>query len=288
MTIAPPTRESPQEVATGGPEVLIKEARRRGRRHRFTVVLLVLGVIAAIAVASLAFGLSGSPAKTPTHPKATVPPPVVITNAPRCTTSELVVGFEGMLAGAGSWNELFGVRNTSSRACSIAGFPSVRLLSSTGGIVPIPINYAKGGCTRLRLRDGRTDLNCGVGGLKYHGAFPRAILAAHTGVASFFIEGRDNSTWGPGQTHPTVCRTAPRIRVALSRSPRWHNVTGMAPSHEVFACGAVAVLPLVPGRSGYFPAVPLSYTLGVSQPLTTTSTTVVGTQPPLTTSTTIP
>jgi len=85
---------------------------------------------------------------------------------------------------------------------------------------------------------------------------------------------------------PNVCRTAPRVQVALAQSPRWHDVSGLAPSHEIFGCGAVAVLPLVPGRSGYFPAVPLWYVLGVSQPLTTTSTTVAGTQPPLTTSTT--
>jgi hypothetical protein len=248
----------------------------------------VLGVIAAVIAAVLVFSPGGSHTRPPSHSKATVPPTVIVTNAPRCSPSELVAAYEGDLAGAGSWNALFTVRNKSSSACSIAGFPSVRLLTSTGGVSPIPVNYAKGGCTRQRLRDGQIDESCGIGGLKYHRAFPRAILEAHAGVASFFIEGSDISTWGPQQARPTVCRVAPTVQITLPDRATWLNVRGLAPYHNgiIDACGAVGVLPFVPGRSGYYPNVPLWNVLGVSGPLPPTSTTIVGSQAPLTTTTT--
>lgn len=262
MTIAP-TRESPHEAAPDL-EVLIREARRRGRHHRLMSLVLAAGVVVAIAAVSWPSG-SGVPHKKPVHQGPAPPPPVLVTNAPRCTSSELVVGFEGALAGAGSWNELFGVRNASGHACSIAGFPSVRFLSSAGTPVPVPTNYAKGGCTRIALHHGRTDLNCGVGGLKYHGAFPRAILAARSGAASFFIEGTDISTQGPGQAHPTTCRIAQTVRVSLPGSPVWHQLIGGRTFGVIEGCGAVAVLPLVPGRSGYYPGVQMWTILGVRQ-----------------------
>lgn len=289
MTITP-TREASPSAEPERPEVLIREARRRGRQHRLAGGLLVFGVIAAVVAAVLVFSPSRSHTRPPRHSKATVRPPVIVTNAPQCSPSGLIAAYEGDLAGAGSWNALFTVRNASSSACSIAGFPSVRLLTSTGGASPIPISYTKGGCTRERLRGGQFDESCHIGGLKYHGAFPRAILAAHVGVASFFIEGSDNSTWGPHQAHPTVCRVAPNVQIALPERAKWLNVRGLGPYHNgiIDACGAVGVLPFVPGRSGYYPSVPLWTVLGVSGPLPPTSTTGVGSQPSLTTTTAIP
>lgn len=251
MTITP-TRESNRTPDSDQPEVLIREARRRGRRHLIATALLVVSAVAAVITSTLAFGLHQLHTRPPVHTQATVPPPAVIANAPRCNAASLVVANEGVLAGAGSWNTLFSLRNTSARSCSIAGFPTVRLLTSTGNLSSIPIDYSKGGCTRVRLRGGRLDEECGIGGLKYRGAFPRAILAPHTGVASFFIEGTDVSTWGPHQAHPTVCRNAPRVQLELPPGSAWLTVHGLRPD-AIDACGAVAVLPLVPGRSGYFP-----------------------------------
>jgi hypothetical protein len=278
MTVTP-IKESTPVTGPDQVEVLIKEARRRGRRHQLAVGLVVLTVLAATVGAAVAFGTGPSRKAPPARTKGTVPVPVVLTNAPRCTASALLVSYEGTLAGAGSWNELFTMRNASDHACSLAGFPSVRFLTSAGRALTWPIAYAKGGCTKL---------GCGIGGLRYHGAFPRAILAAHTGVASFFIEGTDISTWGPHQSNPTVCTVVPKFQVALPHSSVWHNVN-IWTGHSLYPCGSVAVLPLVPGRSGTFPSVPLWTILGGTPPgQSFTSTTVGGTQPPLTTTTTIP
>src|ERR1019366_1639114 len=179
MTIAP-TRESAPAPTPDPVEVLIKEARRRGRRHRLAVGLIVIAVLTAFVVAAIAFSVGASRKGAPANTKRTIPTPIVVRNAPRCPTSALLVSYEGTLAGTGHWNNLFTLRNASNHDCSIAGFPSVRFLASDGRAIWIPIGYGKGGCTRW---------GCGVGGLRYHGAFPRAILVAHTGVASFFIEG---------------------------------------------------------------------------------------------------
>jgi hypothetical protein len=277
MTLTP-TKESVPTTSTIPVEVLIKEARRRGRRH-FVGVGLVLTVLAAAVGVAVALGTGMSREAPPARTKGTVPVPVVLTNAPRCTAPAMLVSYEGTLAGAGSWNELFTMRNASDNACSLAGFPSVRFLTSAGKALSWPIAYAKGGCTK----DG-----CGIGGLRYHGAFPRAILAAHTGVASFFIEGTDTPTWGPDEPHPTVCTIVPKFQVALPHSSVWHNVNIWS-GHRLYPCGGVAVLPLVPGSSGTYPSVPLWTILGGLPPgQSFTSTTVGGTEPPLTTTTTIP
>jgi hypothetical protein len=278
MTLTP-TKESSPATLPGQVEVLIKEARRRGRRHQLAVGLVVLTVLAATIGVVITFGTGTNRKTPPARTKGTVPVPVVLTNAPRCTAPALLVAYEGTLEGAGSWNELLTMRNASGHACSLAGFPSVRFLTSAGSALTWPIAYAKGGCTKF---------GCGIGGLRYHGAFPRAILAAHTGVASFFIEGVDIPTWGPHQPHPTVCTIVPKFQVALPHSSVWHNVNVWS-GHSLYPCGGVAVLPLVPGRSGTYPSVPLWTILGGTPPgQSFTSTTVGGTQPPLTTATTIP
>ena len=170
MTIAP-ARESNPALVTEPVEVLIKGARRRGRRHYLATGVIALVVAAVIGV--LAFNVSKTPTRVPTRTKPTVPIPVVLTNAPSCSSSALLVSFEGALAGGGSWNDLFTMRNTSDHACALVGYPAVRFISTTRRAISIPLGCPKGGCTHL---------GCAIGGIRHRGVLPKAILAAHSGV----------------------------------------------------------------------------------------------------------
>jgi hypothetical protein len=58
MTVTP-TKESTPATSPDQVEVLIKEARRRGRRHRLVVGLLVTAVLAATAIAAIVIGIGG-------------------------------------------------------------------------------------------------------------------------------------------------------------------------------------------------------------------------------------
>jgi len=242
-----PTREA---TTTGPAEVLIREARRRGRRHRLAVGFIVFAVLSVAAVAAISLGSGENRKGSPAPTKTTVPAPVVLTNAPRCTAPLIRVAYQGALEGAGSWNYLFTMRNVGDGPCSLAGFPAVRFLTTTGSAISVQTGYTKGECGKF---------GCGIGGLRNHGVFPRAVLAAHTGVASFFIEGVDVSTGKVGQRQ-TVCEVVPKLQVELPQGTIWHNVSNWA-GRALYPCGAVAVLPLVPGRSGTFPSVPL-WTIG--------------------------
>ena len=70
MTIAP-TRESNRAPAFDPAEVLIREARRRGRRHRLAVGLIVLAVAAAGAIAAVALSTDSSRTRTRSPKKVT-------------------------------------------------------------------------------------------------------------------------------------------------------------------------------------------------------------------------
>lgn len=227
-------------------EDLIPEAKAR-RKKRWRVEIALLAVACMIVGLVLA---SGARTVGPAHSTPTNSLPVVVTSAPGCAAQAIDVAYEGRLVGAGSWNYLFTLRNASDHACSLAGFPSVRFLSSTGSTISVPIDDSKGECGRF---------GCGIGGLRNRGALPRALLAAHTGTASFFLEGVDVSTWKAPAPHPTACETVPRVEVALPHSSVWRAITNWRSGMDtLYPCGDVAVLPLVPGKSGTFPGVPLS------------------------------
>lgn len=110
---------------------------------------------------------------------------------------------------------------------------------SAGSLVPVPVVLSRSGY---------------LGGLHHHVvAFPDTVLVKGRNVASFFIEGVEVSTGKTGEPQ-TVCRSATELAIA----PRWDLSDRSWPvvSDALYPCGRAAVLPIVPGRSGTYPAVP--------------------------------
>src|ERR1019366_4229062 len=103
MTIAP-TRESAPAPTPDPVEVLIKEARRRGRRHRLAVGLIVIAVLTAFVVAAIAFSVGASRKGRPANTKRTIPRRIVVGHAPGCPTSEHFLPNGERRARAGPWN----------------------------------------------------------------------------------------------------------------------------------------------------------------------------------------
>lgn len=112
-------------------EVLIKEARRRGRRHHLagiTALVLVGSLTATIVVAIAATDVpTTSVASSPTRPLDAVA---------TCPTSSLRASFDGVNSGlAGSMLTGVQLENVGATACSVQGHPSATFRDASGAVV---------------------------------------------------------------------------------------------------------------------------------------------------------
>jgi hypothetical protein len=164
----------------------------------------------------------------------------------RCSSSALRATEPHMaIVAASTVSELFVLKNVSGRACSLSGYSGIALRLATGVRVTIPFS------DKREYGGGR------AGGLRKRGPLPLTILAAHGGLASFWIYGTDQDYGAP----PVRCWTAP-VMLLTSPSGRQSTSTRGYRFSPFYWCGRISVLPILPGRSGTYPAVPLSYYFG--------------------------
>jgi hypothetical protein len=155
----------------------------------------------------------------------------------RCGSDQLSVVWRGTTGGlAGTFGDLFWIRNNGASPCVISGYPSVAV-------------YAKG--KRLFMK---TDDRVGHDGNDQMGVAPGrripSIRLSSGGVASFWVFGNDVQS---------TCINGDELTVSLK------SLTGIAsiPVPKGFQawsyCGiGFVVNPLVPGESGSDPSRPLS------------------------------
>jgi hypothetical protein len=157
-----------------------------------------------------------------------------------CSASAVHVAFSGFLGGAGSENDLFWVTNVADRSCALRGYPDVTFLGPHAVQLSVKVTNAA-----------NRDYN-DLGGLKRGEALPTVALAAHGGVASFMIYGTDEQHGSP----PTTCIETRKMLVTLPNMRQQDTVLARVGS-AFYWCGGITVHPLVPGRTGADPPIPL-------------------------------
>jgi len=237
MTLAP-VREVSSQVLPDPTELLIKEAHQRARRRRlrWTSLFIVLAVTASLLVVS-GVGRSKPAALAQDTNSNSRGSSALVT---MCTATNVRITDRGTDVGAGSWLQLFQLKNVSDHACSVTGYPKIALETSRGpsrSLVVTSIKYEAGRYIGDSLKS----------------APPSSNLAAHGGVATFWIAGSDT----PAVNQPG-CELATEVLVTL---PGAKKTLAYNPTRIPFnVCeNEIDVTPVLPGRSGSIPAEPLSY-----------------------------
>jgi len=172
------------------------------------------------------------------------------TPVPTCAASSVRFIEHSTLSGAGNINDLFWIRNVSAQTCSLSGYVRVAFDGVYGIATPyqnprrlaVSETYSYG-------RDGND-----IGGLKKGLALPTVTLTSRGGVASFWLYGRDEPAGNP----PNRCIDAHAMVAWLPGSSRSVSVQ-LLRANGFFWCGGFRAHPVVPGESGFDPAMPPSY-----------------------------
>ena len=170
-----------------------------------------------------------------------------------CAASSVRITDYNTLVGAGSVNDLFWIRNLSSHACSLRGYVRVAFVGVYGSGTP----YKDPQRPVVREvhsygRDGND-----IGGLKRGLPVPRVTIQPDGGVASFWLAGTDEPVGNP----PGRCIDSREMLVWLPGSSTSIVVQPLR-ANGFFWCGGFAAHPILPGKSGSDPSMPLSYYFG--------------------------
>jgi hypothetical protein len=152
--------------------------------------------------------------------------PAASASWPPCGPSQMSVAATGTGAGLGHVGVLFTLRNTSSAACRLAGYPALQLLGSGGQPLPTTVVRAVGGAYLFPAVE------------------PRPVALPPGGVGSFDLQYSDNPV-GAAASEPyaTACPAATQVEVTMPNS-RDHVVV---PASMAPCGGQVTVSPVVPG-----------------------------------------
>jgi Protein of unknown function (DUF4232) len=205
--VAPPQRQRPDTL-----EALIREARER-QRHRqlrtagFAVLVVAVG-LASFAVAS---------AVRQTKPRQGGAPAVPLQS---CEPNQLrLTAAVTWNVAAGSLLEPFRLTNVSDTACSLAGWPEVRLVDAGGRVIPTR-SFRYTYSDRIKV--------------------PFRVVTVRPGrAASFNYFAPD---WSSESN--SACPNARRVQIRLPAAHKWSSVARTIP-----ACGTLFVDPFVPGRT---------------------------------------
>jgi hypothetical protein len=228
MTITP----TPEYVdTTDSTELLIKEARvnTRRRRSRWLLVFIVAAALTSLTVAYFAARTPGSPSPSGINKSRTSS--IVV---PECMTPNLKIIDRGVSVATGHWIQLFQLTNIGSHACSIKGYPNISLDTSRGLSKTLVVSTFK---AEDSIKIGDT----------HRGPIPAADLAAHGGMASFWIAGADFAAHDA-----PACAFATKVIVKLSgaTSALVYDV-GRIPFH--YCQNVLEVTPVLSGPSGSDP-----------------------------------
>lgn len=173
-------------------------------------------------------GLAGSSVSMRVLPAA----PAASASWPRCGTSQVAATATGTGAGLGHVGVLFTLRNTSSAACRLYGYPGLLLLGSHGQALPTTVIRA------------------------VHGAYlfpavtPHWVALPPGAVGSFDLQYGDNPVGAQAnEPYATACPSATHVEVTLPDAPD-HSIV---PASLSPCGGQVLVSPVVPGSQWLTP-----------------------------------
>jgi hypothetical protein len=205
-------------------ELLIREARRLGRRRRIrqgAVVCAILLVVAALISTVVYFSQSKRPPTNAKKEAASV-------NYPRCTVTQLLVTSKAPVGAGGTDGAVLLFRNVSSHACSLTGFPNVEAIGKSGSSITAShvSNYMLGGWDWT----GQTSPP----------KPPTVLLSNRNQVASDWYQYLENGPVGYSLF------LANSLRIALPGSRAVVQVKGWVDAAQ----GRMVVTPFVPGTTG--------------------------------------
>jgi hypothetical protein len=227
---------APELQAASTPSSLITEARDRAKRRRLRFAIASLATV-LVAAAGIVW-TSGPPSEPWTIPAPYGGTPVFAS----CSGSSLLADVKGQIAGAGNFGVLVTLKNVGHLTCAIGGYSRVALGGSSFG-TPLqnPIITSPYWGFGVTVGDVAPRFNLPVG-------YP----------ASFWISGTDE----PVGTAPS-CQSAQFLRLLIGkRSVATRNELDFGVTSKLNWCGDLAVSPILPGKSGTLPSVPLRKFLG--------------------------
>jgi hypothetical protein len=173
-----------------------------------------------------------------------------------CSAASVRITQYGTNVGMSHADDLFWIRNESSRECTLRGYVRV---SYVGRYEPVSSSEAP---KLLSVQQSHTLGGDGIyGGVKAGVAIPTVTLKSK-GLASFWIFGTDGS-YRLANGHQSRCISSYEMLVRLPGSTTSTDVSPIRAG--VFAwCGVVDVEPITSGDSGTDPARPLSYFRGIT------------------------
>ena len=212
MAVASP----PRPPAQGASDALVREARERQRRRRL-LLAAAIAVVAALGLAVYAVASHGKSSAKQSHDSR----PLAV-GFPRCRAGQLRLsqGFGG--AAGGTSEAIYTFRNRAAGACVLRGWPSVRLKSPSGRLMPIRTSHA------LRLRPHRVELQPG-------GTASFGVVDSYGGYSPLCPSSRTVEITPPGD-RASVSLTS-SLPDCFTRSSYW----------------SLEILPLVPGKTDHQP-----------------------------------
>jgi hypothetical protein len=187
-----------------------------------------------------------------TIPALTPPAAAVSADVRPCATSSVVITEYNVNVATGKVQELFWIRNVSQESCSLRGFVRVTYI---GTYSPRP-NGMESHLLVVGESHSIDPWGGEPGGLQHGLAVPTVVLAPRVGVASFWISGTDGSFHQPNG-RMSRCTMSNKMQVRL---PGEGSAVTVIPMHAANFdwCGSVGLTPILAGRSGSDPALPLS------------------------------
>jgi hypothetical protein len=173
-----------------------------------------------------------------------------------CSPASVRITEYGVDVGMSHADELFWIRNESSRECTLRGYVRVSYeglyepfsSSEAPKLLSVQQRYALGGDESF-------------GGVKAGLAIPKVKLKPK-GVASFWIFGTDGS-YRLANGHQSRCISSTEMLVRLPGATASIDVSPIRAA-VFFWCGGIDVYPITSGESGTDPARPLSYFRGIT------------------------
>jgi hypothetical protein len=201
---------------------------RHAYRHPGVVSPSVTAATVCGHSAETAAGLAGASLSLRVLPAASA----ASASWPQCREDQLTMTATGEGAGLGHVGVLFTLRNTSSAACRLEGYPSVQLLDSAGHALPTTVVRAVNGA------------------YLFPAVVPHSVALAPGAVGSFDLQYYDNPVGAAAsQPYATACPAATQVEVTMPDTAG-HSVVpaSMAPCE-----GQLLVSPVVPGAQWLAP-----------------------------------
>jgi hypothetical protein len=169
-----------------------------------------------------------------------------------CAANAVVITEYNINVATSKFQELFWIRNDRAQSCSLRGFVRVTFI---GNYSPRPI-VMKAHPLVVGASDSYTPWGGERGGLTHGLAVPTVVLVPRVGMASFWITGVDGSFHQPNG-RMSRCAESYKMRVHL---PGESSAVTVVPMRAAIfnTCGPVELTPILAGRSGADPALPLS------------------------------